>query len=118
MVNARPWVPQSRERVFIAGFRRDIGARFSMDDVAVPGPPRPVLGDILIPDGEVDPKYGLSEAMWQCLLRHAERHSEKGNGFGYGLCGPDDVARTLMARYHKDGSEILIRPRGDERRGA
>ena len=25
-----------------------------------------------------------------------------------GLFGPDDVARTLSARYHKDGSEILI----------
>ena len=42
---------------------------------------------------------------------------EKGNGFGYGLVGPDDVARTLSARYHKDGSEILIRqPRRRPRR--
>ena len=29
--------------------------------------------------------------------------------FGYGLFGPNDVARTLSARYYKDGSEILIR---------
>ena len=35
-----------------------------------------------------------------------------------GLVGPDDVARTLSARYYKDGSEILIRrgPRKNPRR--
>ena len=31
-----------------------------------------------------------------------------GNGFGYGLVKPDDIARTLSARYYKDGQEILI----------
>jgi site-specific DNA-cytosine methylase len=41
-----------------------------------------------------DMKYVYSEA--------------KGNGFGYGLVGPDDVSRTMSARYYKDGSEILI----------
>ena len=35
--------------------------------------------------------------------------AEKGNGFGFGLFGPDDVARTLSARYFKDGSEILVK---------
>ena len=30
-------------------------------------------------------------------------------GFGYGLFGKNDIARTLSARYHKDGSEILIK---------
>ncbi|MCB8828392.1 DNA cytosine methyltransferase, partial [Escherichia coli] len=28
--------------------------------------------------------------------------------FGFGLVGPNDVARTLSARYYKDGSEILV----------
>ena len=31
-----------------------------------------------------------------------------GNGFGFGLVTERDIARTLSARYHKDGSEILI----------
>jgi DNA (cytosine-5)-methyltransferase 1 len=31
-----------------------------------------------------------------------------GNGFGYGVVFPDSVARTLSARYYKDGSEILV----------
>jgi DNA (cytosine-5)-methyltransferase 1 len=32
----------------------------------------------------------------------------KGNGFGFGLADLNGVSRTLSARYHKDGSEILI----------
>src|SRR5690606_13982791 len=31
-----------------------------------------------------------------------------GNGFGFGLVDKDSVARTLSARYYKDGSEILV----------
>lgn len=40
-----------------------------------------------------------------------KKHAAKGNGFGFGLVDPNNensVARTLSARYHKDGSEILI----------
>ena len=41
---------------------------------------------------------------------HAERGEVAGEhvGFVAGLVGPDDIARTLSARYFKDGSEILI----------
>ena len=42
---------------------------------------------------------------------HSKKHAAKGNGFGFGLVdpkNPDSIARTLSARYHKDGSEILI----------
>lgn len=35
-----------------------------------------------------------------------------GNGFGYGIAKLDGVARTLSARYYKDGSEILIAQEG------
>jgi|SRR5271165_6803436 len=51
------------------------------------------------------------------LQDYAEKHRLAGNGFGFGLFGPDDVARILSARYYKDGSEILIRrERGAPRR--
>jgi DNA (cytosine-5)-methyltransferase 1 len=46
------------------------------------------------------------------LQNYAAKHRAAGNGFGYSLFGPKDVARTLSARYFKDGSEILIRQRG------
>ena len=67
--------------------------------------------------GEVSPRYTLSEHLWSYLQTYAEKHREKGNGFGFGLVGPDDVSRTLSARYFKDGSEILVRrPNGPPRR--
>ena len=58
-------------------------------------------------EGVLD-KYTLSSKLWNYLQDHAKKHRERGNGFGYGLVGPHDIARTLSARYYKDGSEILI----------
>jgi DNA (cytosine-5)-methyltransferase 1 len=73
----------------------------------VPDPEKgPKLGSIL--DAEVDPKYTLTDHLWNYLQNYKAKHEAAGNGFGYGLFGPDDVARTLSARYYKDGSEILI----------
>ena len=54
----------------------------------------------------------LSDKLWKYLQDYAQKHREKGNGFGYGLFGAGDKARTLSARYYKDGSEILIRQQG------
>ncbi|MEK7147663.1 MAG: DNA cytosine methyltransferase, partial [Patescibacteria group bacterium] len=42
------------------------------------------------------------------LQKYAEKHRQNGNGFGFGLVDLDSHSRTLSARYHKDGSEILI----------
>jgi DNA (cytosine-5)-methyltransferase 1 len=65
----------------------------------------------------VNPKYVLSDKLWNYLQQYAENHQAKGNGFGFGLVGLGDVARTLSARYYKDGSEILVRrPKGNPRR--
>src|SRR4029077_15900927 len=52
------------------------------------------------------------------LQNYAKKHQAAGNGFGFGLFTGNDVARTLSARYHKDGSEILISqgPRRNPRR--
>jgi len=53
-------------------------------------------------------KYVLSTHLWNYLQAYAEKHRLAGNGFGFGLVKPGDVARTLSARYYKDGSEILV----------
>lgn len=109
VIDAKSWVPQHRERIFIAGFRDEPGPSFA--DLEIPDPDRgPKLGSILEP--EADPKYTLTSHLWGYLQRYAEKHREKGNGFGFGLVGPQDVARTLSARYFKDGSEILVRQEG------
>lgn len=64
------------------------------------------------PEGRVSGKYTLTPRLWQYLQDYKRKHRSAGNGFGYDLFGPDDVARTLSARYYKDGSEILIRQEG------
>lgn len=127
IIDARSWVPQHRERIYIAGFRDGCG--FSFENFPIPDHARnPVLDSILHPEdgtenlsgnekfldasGKVLDKYTLSDKLWGYLKAYAKKHAEKGNGFGYSLFGPEDVARTLSARYYKDGSEILIRQDG------
>lgn len=105
VLSASPWVPQARERIFIAGFL-DHNAGFSFDDIVTPAGPPPKLGSILLED--VEEKYTLTPKLWSYLQDYKKKHQSKGNGFGFGLCGPDDVTRTLSARYYKDGSEILV----------
>lgn len=106
VIDAAGWVPQHRERVYIVCFDKYVfGERPSFE---FPEPPAstPILQDILEP--EADPKYTLSDHLWEYLQDYAERHREKGNGFGFGLADPKAISRTLSARYYKDGSEILI----------
>ena len=120
VIDAKAWLPQHRERIFIAGFREPND--FSFDSMPIPDTRRgPKLATILhhqgyppdppytAEDGSAAARYTLSEHLWGYLQGYAEKHRLKGNGFGFGLCGPEDVARTLSARYHKDGAEILIR---------
>ncbi|NJD28912.1 MAG: DNA (cytosine-5-)-methyltransferase [Chloroflexi bacterium] len=107
VVDARHWVPQHRERTFLIGFRRSVygGRRFEFPPIER-RVPAPRLRDVLEPWWER--RYVLTEHLWSYLQGYRDKHRERGNGFGYGLFGGDDVARTLSARYHKDGSEILI----------
>jgi len=125
VIDAKGWVPQHRERIFIAGFR-EVNT-FTFDDMPVPdqltGPKmRTILHTedgneqnweknkkYLDINGTVLKKYILSDGLWKYLQEYAAKHREKGNGFGFGLVGTDDVARTLSARYYKDGSEILVK---------
>jgi DNA (cytosine-5)-methyltransferase 1 len=130
VIDARSWVPQHRERIFIAGFREANG--FTFDDFSIPDPRYgPRLGDILHPEdgsevpekpftdgniGRVASRYYLSDHLWGYLQDYAAKHRARGNGFGFGLVGPQDVTRTLSARYYKDGSEILVRTEANPRR--
>jgi DNA (cytosine-5)-methyltransferase 1 len=107
IISSEPWVPQRRERIFIVGFRDK--SAFSFEKLEVPLA-RPTLRSIL--EDEVDPKYTLTEHLWNYLKAYKEKHARAGNGFGCSVFGPDDVARTLSARYYKDGSEILIHQEG------
>ncbi|MDD2367487.1 MAG: DNA (cytosine-5-)-methyltransferase [Desulfuromonadaceae bacterium] len=106
VIDAKGFVPQHRERIFIVGFDGNTG--FSWDDLQHPGPKAKTLKDILLPDKEVDDKYILTDNLWRYLQNYAAKHKAAGNGFGFGLVTKEGTARTLSARYYKDGSEILI----------
>ncbi|MGE4046175.1 MAG: DNA (cytosine-5-)-methyltransferase [Acetobacteraceae bacterium] len=105
IIDGRHYVPQHRERIIIVGFREQAG--FNWDDLKLPEPVTRI-GNILQPKEEVDPKYTLTPKLWKYLKDYAAKHKAAGNGFGYGLVKEDSVARTLSARYYKDGSEILV----------
>lgn len=120
VIDGQCFVPQHRERILIVGFREPTD--FTWDDLQLPKQ-GPTLKVILHPqdgsepaeppythgpDGKVNPKYTLSTHLWRYLRDYAAKHRAAGNGFGFGLVGGDDVARTLSARYFKDGSEILV----------
>lgn len=105
-------VPQKRERIYIVGFDRaafpgiDLKSFFSRLRRAN-HPTR--LGDALQADQDVDPKYTLTDRLYQGLIGRMERHQNKGNGFGHKVFGRDDpYCNTITSRYHKDGREILI----------
>ncbi len=101
VVDARGLVPQHRERIFLVGFKPS--RFFEFPQFPKSGPK---LGAIL--EKRVPDKYTLTDHLWGYLQNYARKHAEAGNGFGFGLVTKDDVTRTLSARYHKDGSEILV----------
>jgi len=120
VIDGQHFVPQHRERIIIVGFREPTG--FSWDDLRLPDE-SPALDSILHPEdgsqeaeepyttgdkAKVHRKYILTDKLWAYLQAYAEKHRAAGNGFGFGLVTRNDVARTLSARYYKDGSEILV----------
>ena len=120
VIDASSWVPQKRQRIFIVGLR-DSEEPFDFDEIEVPDV-KPLMERVLHPedgtetpehpytmlDGIVSEKYVLSEHLWTYLQNYAAKHKAAGNGFGFGLVGKNSVARTLSARYYKDGSEVLV----------
>lgn len=107
IVDGKAWTPQHRERIYIVGFRDDVD--FDWADLEVPESGG-VFADVQ--EQDVADKYTLSDRLWSYLQVYADKHKARGNGFGYGLVGPDDTTRTISARYYKDGSEVLVKQLG------
>ena len=128
VINAKSFVPQNRQRIYIVGFREE--NNFNFDDLIIPDISKgPTLSSVLHPEdgsenfedpytmphlSKVNEKYTITNKLWDYLKMYEKKHRAKGNGFGFGLCKREDVARTLSARYHKDGAEILI-DQGEEK---
>jgi DNA (cytosine-5)-methyltransferase 1 len=133
VIDARDTSPQHRERVFIVGFDREavgleglkdtdknwapfweqVSTELALErerEAAIYGSPSdgwPRVGAIL--ETRPDARYTLSEKLWSYLQGYKAKHQAAGNGFGFGLVNEESpYARTLSARYYKDGSEVLI----------
>lgn len=121
IVDGSQWVPQNRKRVFIVGYD-PLQVDIEKDEIVIPAKPKsgykyPELHKIISPDIE---GYTLGPGTWNTLVRHKAHHAASGNGFGYGLhqlpIKKGEITRTISARYHKDGAEILIEQKGDRPR--
>lgn len=86
-------VPQNRERIYIVGFRADLGIesfeypkttnqKVTFKDVKEKNP--------------VSVKYYLSNTYLNTLVNHKKRHESKGNGFGYEIIPDDGIANAVV----------------------
>jgi len=110
VMDGKGYVPQHRERIMIIGFDNRIFRGKEVFSFPEESKNEIRIRDIL--DKDVDAKYTLSDKLWLYLQNYAQKHKDKGNGFGYGLADLNGISRTLSARYYKDGSEIPI-PQGE-----
>lgn len=124
VIDGAHFTPQHRERILIVGFAEPTS--FSWEQFRFPDklhrmrdilhdqsgkePHVPSDGNRYFDHGQsrVQEKYTLTPKLWEYLQNYSAKHKLAGNGFGFGLVNGDSVARTLSARYYKDGSEILV----------
>jgi len=94
IINARNFgVPQNRERIYIVGFRKDLG----INEFEYPKPTNSDTKFADIKEESVPPtKYFLSTQYVQTLINHKERHASKGNGFGFEIIPDDGVANAIV----------------------
>lgn len=94
IVNARNFgVPQNRERIYIVGFRNDLGiTEFEY--------PKPIDTNKVFLDirekGVVDTKYYISTQYLQTLHNHKARHESKGNGFGFEIIPDNGISNAIV----------------------
>jgi len=86
-------VPQNRERIFIVGFRADLG----IDKFKYPKPlEKAVAFEDVKEEKTVSAKYYLSTQYLKTLREHRQRHERKGNGFGFEIIPDDGIANAVV----------------------
>ena len=91
-------VPQHRERIYIIGFRKDLGIdvkNFHYPEPTTPEGKRVRFRDVMektVPSV----KYYLSNVYVETLKRHRARHEAAGHGFGYEIIDVNGVANAIV----------------------
>lgn len=86
-------VPQNRERIFIVGFRKDLG----IDTFNYPKPSKEKVAFKKVKEkAVVSAKYYLSTQYLKTLREHRSRHESKGNGFGYEIIPDDGISNAVV----------------------
>lgn len=104
VINAKHYIPQNRERIYIVGFKDEVDFKF-------PEPPKQRLYEFKdVFSDKVDDKYTLSDVAWEGLKSRKQHHIEKGNGFGYTLFTKDSEYSYTLTKstknyfvFHQDG---------------
>lgn len=88
-------VPQHRERIYIVGFRKDLG--ITVEDFTYPEHSDiiPTWLDVR-EENPVPAKYYLSNTYLETLRRHRARHEAAGHGFGYKIIDDNGVANAIV----------------------
>jgi DNA (cytosine-5)-methyltransferase 1 len=94
IINAKDFgVPQNRERIYIVGFRNDLG----IENFEYPKPSGIEVSFSQVKEKNVPPtKYFLSTQYVQTLLNHKARHESKGNGFGFAIIPDDAISNAIV----------------------
>lgn len=88
-------VPQHRERIYIVGFRKDLG--ITKEDFKYPEQKEVTKHWIDVREEKPVPaKYYLSTQYMSTLISHKERHAAKGHGFGYEIIPDDGIANAIV----------------------
>lgn len=94
IINAKDFgVPQNRERIFIVGFRKDLG----ITDFEYPKPTGKKVKFADIKEKKVPAtKFFLSTQYLQTLHNHKARHASKGNGFGFEIIPDTGISNAVV----------------------
>ncbi len=91
-------VPQHRERIYIIGFRKDLG--INVEDFKYPEPTTPEGKRVKFRDvmekKVPSVKYYLSDVYVETLKRHRARHEAAGHGFGYEIIDLNGIANAIV----------------------
>lgn len=100
-------VPQHRERIYIVGFRKDLGVQ--KEDFSYPVQKEVTKRWIDVrEENPVPAKYYLSTTYIDTLKRHKARHEAKGHGFGYDIIPDDGIAHAIVVGGMGRESNLVI----------